>query len=211
MRCNKTITKKNVDFPAICLVVSGGHTDLVLLTSNTKITYLGGTRDDAVGESFDKVSRVLGIQKYLGGPKLSILASKYKNKPSIKLPRPLINSGDFEFSFSGLKTAVIKEVKNHTPDELAFEFEQAVCDVLVYKTKEAVKEYSPKSVILCGGVSANTVIREGFIKNFKNVFIPPVYLCTDNASMIGSAAYFYAKNATSDLSKIEADPSLSLQ
>lgn len=206
----ETVQTKSVTFPSIALVVSGGHTDLVLLKNNTTIEYLGGTRDDAVGESFDKVARILNIDTYLGGPKLSKKASEFVGKNILKLPKPLIDTKEIEFSFSGLKTAVFKEKNNYSVAEIAFAFENSVCDVLFNKTQIVVKKYNPKSIILCGGVSANKKLRELFLSSFDSVFIPPLYLCTDNASMIGSAAYYYKKYATTNLSKIQANPSLSL-
>lgn len=207
----ETVQKNSISFPSVALVVSGGHTDLVLLKNSTNILYLGGTRDDAAGESFDKVARILNIETYLGGAKLSKKASEFTGSSTLKLPKPLIESKKIEFSFSGLKTAVIKEKDNFSVEELAFAFENSVCDVLVNKTQMAVKKYKPKSIILCGGVSANTKLRELFLNNFDSVFIPPLYLCTDNAGMVGSAAYYYKKCATTNLSKIQANPSLSLQ
>ncbi len=205
------IQKNKVTFPALSLVVSGGHTDLVLLNDLTTLSYLGGTRDDAAGESFDKVARILNIEKYLGGPKLSKIAKEYNGKSILKLPRPLINEDSFEFSFSGLKTAVMREKDKFTTEEISFEFEEAVCETLVEKTKKAEEKYSPASIILCGGVSANSKLREMFVTTFDNVFIPPIYLSTDNASMIGAAAYAFKHLATNDLSKVNANPSLSLQ
>jgi N6-L-threonylcarbamoyladenine synthase len=205
-------TDTNVQFPLLSLVVSGGHTDLVFMESYKSIKYVGGTRDDAAGEAFDKVARLLNISKYLGGAALSKVAEGYNNKPTLKLPRPLINSNDFDFSFSGLKTAVLNEKDNFSKEEAAFEFEQSVIDVLLTKTKKAVDEYAPKTLIVCGGVSANKKLRETFYKEFgKKVIFPPFILSTDNAAMIACAAYFLKDNATGDLSKIKPNPSLSLE
>ena len=223
-------------FPLLVLVVSGGHTDLILMKDFLKIEYLGGTQDDAVGEAFDKVARVLDIERYLGGAKLSKIAESFEGVSNISLPRPMIGTDDFNFSFSGLKTAVIRlneELENqpsprHPEEErsdnegssvsvitadIAHEFEQAVVDVLVAKTKRAVQEYKPKSLAIVGGVSANRVLRKRVIEEFNDidVFIPPVILCTDNAAMIGSAAYYLKDLATTNLSKINADSSLNLE
>lgn len=203
-----------VSFPIVALVISGGHTDLVYLPDSSSTKYLGGTRDDASGEAFDKVARILKLSNYLGGPKLSNLAATFdiNNSKGLKLPRPLIDSDDFDFSFSGLKTAVIKEVGAFEKDEVSYQFEQAVVDVLLYKTNKAFKTYKPSNIVVCGGVSANKAIRSAFIEKFNDkVIFPRFELCTDNAAMIGCAAFFNLKNATFDLDQITPDPSLSLQ
>ncbi|OGZ33924.1 MAG: hypothetical protein A2Y98_00405 [Candidatus Portnoybacteria bacterium RBG_19FT_COMBO_36_7] len=194
-------------FPADCLIVSGGHTQLVLMRDFGKYEILGETRDDAAGEAFDKLAKMLNIG-YPGGPivsKLSAQAKKQKLAPSVveglkvKLPRPMINSKDYDFSFSGLKTAALyfvktlnkKTLKKLTP-AICAEFQQAAIDVLVSKTIRAAKEYNVKSVLLSGGVAANDLLRTSLEKEFKRfglVFsVPPKKFCTDNAAMIALTA-----------------------
>jgi N6-L-threonylcarbamoyladenine synthase len=185
----------DVEFPVLALVVSGGHTDLVLMKDHYDIEYVGGTLDDAAGEAFDKTARLLGISKYLGGALLSKEASKCEHGKYVgDLPRPMLKREGFDFSFSGLKTAV-KRFVEVTDDVdvccLSREFEDAVVDVLVAKTIKAAKENDVKTVLLGGGVSANTTLRdrlaaEGEKKNLK-VYYPDFSLCTDNAIYIASA------------------------
>ncbi|MBI3385288.1 tRNA (adenosine(37)-N6)-threonylcarbamoyltransferase complex transferase subunit TsaD [Candidatus Gottesmanbacteria bacterium] len=270
------------EFPALCLVVSGGHTDLVLMKNHGKFQYLGGTRDDAAGECFDKTARLLGLAPYYGGPAIAAAAKQYntvilgrirqlaettpesdlsraksrdsgqvlrpraqdrgaqdrgarmtKKNINISLPRPMISSNDLEMSFSGLKTAVVREVEklktikqfnNETINYLAYEIQEAITDVLVAKIIKAAKIYQPKSILLAGGVSANQRLREKMaleIRNFLstealakveklkiNLFVPPSKLCTDNAAYIASCAYFNYHPAA--WQKITADPGLSI-
>lgn len=206
----KKINSNKITYPSLALVVSGGHTDLVLVKSPKNIKYLGGTIDDAAGECFDKVARILGLSKYLGGKEVSQLASQYSKSCNIDLPRPLLNKDNFNFSFSGLKTAVLYASKKVDSKELAFCFEEAVIDVLLSKTKKAYSKYKPKQVILCGGVSANTKLRQSFASEFGNkLLVPPIYLCTDNASMIGSYAFEILDKAV-DFKDVKANPNLSL-
>ncbi len=192
------------EFPAIGLVVSGGHTDLVLMEDHGKIKWLGGTRDDAAGECFDKTARVLSLG-YPGGPAVSAAAErlKVKNRLKIKLPRPMINDDNYDFSFSGLKTAVINFVRKKKKVDvpaLAYEIQEAIADVLVAKTIRAAREYQVKSILLSGGVAANSRLREKLSNhqiiqssNYQ-IFIPPPRLCTDNASYIAACAYFNYKS-----------------
>lgn len=201
--------------PALALVVSGGHTDLVLLKSHGDLEYLGGTLDDAAGEAFDKTARLLNIKKYLGGAELSKVASKCsENKIKGVLPRPKINDNDHDFSFSGLKTAVRRFVENKDYDleSLACEFETAVVDVLVSKTIRASREYSVDTILLGGGVSANTNLRNRLkleAKNYgKKVTVPPLELCMDGAVYIASAAFY--NQVGKPLEDIKANPSLSI-
>jgi N6-L-threonylcarbamoyladenine synthase len=203
------------EFPALVLIVSGGHTDLVLMKDHGDFEYLGGTLDDAAGEAFDKTARLLGIKKYLGGPELSKLsASCEKNEMQGSLPRPKIKDADFDFSFSGLKTAVkrVVEEDNYELKSLANEFETAVVDVLIKKTMRAARENNVKSILLGGGVSANDQLRSRLQQEGKNadisVHLPPINLCTDNAIYIASAAYF--NQVDKDLSDIVSDPSLGI-
>lgn len=192
-------------FPEIALVVSGGHTDLVLMKTHGKIKWLGGTRDDAAGECFDKCARLLGLG-YPGGPAIAAAAAQFKienSKLKIELPRPMLNENNFDFSFSGLKTAVIKEVNqlkikkqfSHlTIQQLSFEIQEAITDVLMAKTIRAAEKYKTKSILLAGGVAANQRLREKFksqlsIVNYK-LYIPAPALCTDNATYVASCGYF---------------------
>ena len=180
------------EFPAVVLTVAGGHTDLFLMKGHGKFKWLGGTRDDAAGEAFDKAARLLDLP-YPGGPSIQG-AAEGGNSKKIPLPRPLINSKDFDFSFSGLKTAIQREIKNNksiNKKDFAASVQEAVADVLTSKTLKAADKYNVKSVLIAGGVAANLRLRE--LINEKAdmpVFIPPVKLCTDNATFIGSHAYF---------------------
>jgi len=184
-------------FPALVLIVSGGHTDLVLMQNHGKFEYIGGTLDDAAGEAFDKTARLLNIQQYLGGAALSKIASTcVVNTLQGKLPRPMLREDNFDFSFSGLKTAVryMVEKSNYPVEVVAYEFETAVVDVLVDKTMRAAKKYAVSSILLGGGVAANKPLRERLNNSTSDlgvpVFIPPVHLCGDNAVYIASAAFF---------------------
>lgn len=201
------------NFPCIGLLVSGGHTDLVLFKNHGEYEYLGGTRDDAAGECFDKCARLLGLP-YPGGPEISKLAQE-GNPKAFDLPRPMINSKDFDFSFSGLKTAVanlIKEVKNPDKSDLCASIEQAIVDVLVEKTIRAAKEFKVKEIMVAGGVAANrklanelkTKCQQSGIK----LHVPPANLCTDNGAMIASAGFF--QKPIQDPLSLQADPNLSL-
>jgi N6-L-threonylcarbamoyladenine synthase len=202
-------------FPAVVLIVSGGHTDLVLMKNHGDFKYLGGTLDDAAGEAFDKTARLLGIKKYLGGPELSkISASCEVNSMQGKLPRPKIRDETYDFSFSVLKTAVkrIVEKEKYELDSLANEFETAIVDVLVYKTIRAVRENRVKSILLGGGVAANKQLRERLQERASRIgvklHIPPINLCADNAVYIAGAAYF--NQVKKEWSEIQPSPSLGI-
>ena len=162
----------DVQFPAIALIVSGGHTDLVLIKNHGSIKWLGGTRDDAAGEAFDKVGRLLGLP-YPGGPSIE-KAAKNGNSKAFRFPRPLIDSSDFDFSFSGLKTAVFREVKaierlsNETISDISASVQEAIVDVLIYKTLQAAQKYKVKSILLGGGVAANQKLRDAFKSSIVN-------------------------------------------
>lgn len=197
-----------VHFPALALLISGGHTELVLIKDWMDYQLLGSTRDDAVGEAFDKVARTLGLT-YPGGPEIARLAAKARmknSKSSYTLPRPMINTDDCDFSFSGLKTAVlyqVQEIKNLTErdkQEFAQEFEDAVVEILLKKTIRAIEENNIETLILGGGVSANTEIRSAFKNLFANeypqklLYIPETKLSTDNAVMIAIAGFLRAQN-----------------
>lgn len=182
-------------FPALSLSVAGGHTDLILVKDYGKYEKLGQTVDDAAGEAFDKIARMLGLA-YPGGPEISKEAEKFSGEKTITLPRPMIHSKDLNFSFSGLKTSVlylIRDLKvplDSVRSEIAHEAQEAIVDVLIAKTKKAIELYQPKSVLLAGGVSANRLLREKIKTLHSNVFIPPMEYTTDNAAMIAMAAYF---------------------
>lgn len=205
-----------IQFPAIGLIVSGGHTDLILMKNHKDISWLGGTRDDAAGEAFDKIGRMMGLA-YPAGPAIEQLA-KRGNPNAIKLPRPIMYDKSYDFSFSGLKTAAMREIQKHqTLDEtttanIARAIQDAISDVLVYKTLQAAQRYNVKSIILGGGVSANQTLRQTFIDNLKNkipdvlFFAPPKILCTDNAAMIAAAAVYRPEYANS--LELTANPEL---
>lgn len=208
-------------FPALALVVSGGHTDLVLIKDHGKIEWIGGTRDDASGEAFDKTARLLGLP-YPGGPQISRLAEKFRaenpNHIYDLFPRPMIKDKNFDFSFSGLKTAVINEVgkmgSQIPKEQLAAEVQEAITDVLVEKTLKATKKFKPESLLLAGGVAANSRLREKFETEIKsrnlkvNFFVPPPKLCTDNAAYIASSAFF--NPGVIDWTKIQSNPELTI-
>lgn len=186
------ITHKDLTPPYLCLVVSGGHSHLVYVEDYTKFNVLGKTRDDAVGEAFDKVSRAVGLG-YPGGPIIDKMAKE--GKPTYKLPRTHFENLDF--SFSGVKTAVlnlINKEKDLNVNDLCASFEEAVTDVLVENVLRAVDELHVSKVAIAGGVSANSYLRDrmqkiGSMHNLK-IYYPELILCTDNAAMIGAAAYY---------------------
>jgi N6-L-threonylcarbamoyladenine synthase len=196
------ILNKKIEFPAIALLVSGGHTELVLLKSWVQKEKVGETLDDAVGEAFDKVARMISLP-YPGGPEISKLAEMARNENlnlDTKFPRPMINSKDFNFSFSGLKTAVLyyiksqKEITEQKKREIAREFEDAVIETLITKTNKAIEEYNPKNLIVGGGVIANKLLRQkinklGDAHRDLKVLISEKNLATDNAVMIAIAGY----------------------
>jgi N6-L-threonylcarbamoyladenine synthase len=202
--------KREIEFPALGLIVSGGHTDLILINDHKKIKWLGGTRDDAAGEAFDKIGRILGLP-YPGGPAIE-KAAREGNPKAINLPRPMIDSDNFDFSFSGLKAATLRTVQaNKLNDKLvsdiAASVQQAIVDVILSKTIKAAKKFKVKSILLGGGVAANSKLRDELeAKNDIPLFTPPKSLCTDNAAMIGAAAYFYFEPRS--WQKIEAMPEL---
>lgn len=212
-----------ISVPAIALLISGGHTELVLTKELGKYKIIGQTRDDAIGEAFDKVARILGLP-YPGGPEISKLAEGAELDPSLKLPRPMIHSGDFDFSFSGIKTAVlymVQKIENITPKTkatIAKEFENSVTEVLVFKTLKAIEKYKAKTLIIGGGVSANKKIREEFAKHISEkhpditLFIPTRDLSTDNALMIALSGYMKSlrSNRVKPASGIKADGNLKL-
>ncbi|MBI2405914.1 tRNA (adenosine(37)-N6)-threonylcarbamoyltransferase complex transferase subunit TsaD [Candidatus Microgenomates bacterium] len=211
-------------FPALALVVSGGHTDLVLMRGHSDMKWIGGTRDDAAGEAFDKTARLLGLP-YPGGPAIAAAAAaKFEARnPKFELklfPRPMIDEENFDWSFSGLKTAVGREfqkrkkITEEDKKQFAAEIQEAIVDVLVTKTIRAAKKFKPKSLLLGGGVAANQRLREEFklkIENLKlkiNLHVPQPLLCTDNASYIAAVAYYNYKPVP--WRKITAKPDLTI-
>lgn len=186
----------HLSFPFVCLVVSGGHTQLVLMKGHGKYQTLGRTRDDAAGEAFDKVARFLNIG-YPGGPLIDKMA-KQGDPEAINFPRAMMNNG-YDFSFSGLKTAVVNNKIKVSIEDIVASFQQAAVDILVEKTIRAAKARKVKWIALAGGVSANSRLRSQLSaraeKEGLKISIPPMSLCTDNAAMIGSAAY-YLRNKT---------------
>ncbi len=223
----KTYTLKPINYPAIALLISGGHTQLVLVNEeNRKLKYeiVGNTKDDAIGEAFDKVARILGLP-YPGGPQISKLAEKERQefpdkKTSYPLPRPMIHSGDLNFSFSGIKTAVLYTVKE-IPDltdsvkqEIAREFEDAVVEVIVKKTEKSVEQFGAKTIIIGGGVSANKKIRTDFAKLAEKLgidfMVPEFSASTDNAFMIALAGYINIMSGQKPEKDFKANGNLSL-
>lgn len=209
----------NLEFPLLALVVSGGHTELVLMKEHGHFEVIGETRDDAAGEAYDKVARTLQLP-YPGGPHIDRLASEGDPK-AVKLPRAWIE-GTYDFSFSGLKSAVINTVHNAEqrgevirPEDLAASFQESVVDVLVSKTVEAAKEYKVKQVVLAGGVAANKGLRTVLAEKFEQLesvklTIPPLSLCTDNAAMIAAAGtIFFEKGQRAQLD-LNGNPGLDI-
>ena len=220
------VNLNKIEYPALALLLSGGHTEIVFTKEPLKYEKLGVTLDDAAGEAFDKVARMLDLS-YPGGPEISRLAKEYEEKhkdadlPEIKLPRPKIKDSDLHFSFSGLKTAVlylINDLKEKglfsdaVKAKIAFEFENAVADVVVSKLQKAIARTDAKSIIFAGGVSANEKLRGALKdlaeKNKKAFFVPPLKLTGDNALMSALAAHTRVKVlgsvAFTDPQKIEA-------
>jgi len=249
---------EKIKFPILCLVVSGGHTQLVIMKNHLDYKIIGETLDDAAGEAFDKVARILNLG-YPGGPSVAAYANKIKNQKSppkadqplaekIKIkeekilntkykildttfPRPMINSNNFNFSFSGLKTAVLYETKKHPKllknkhyvAEVCHEFQQSVCDVLISKTIKAAKKYNPKTIMLAGGVSANLELRFQLGKAIKITLpgvdyrTPEMKYCVDNGAMIAAAGFYRweknknKKTLSNNWKNLSADANLKLK
>lgn len=199
---------QELSFPLLALVVSGGHTELVFMKEHGSYEVIGETRDDAAGEAYDKVARQLNLP-YPGGPHIDRLA--HEGKPSIDLPRAWLEKDSYDFSFSGLKSAVINTLHNAKqrgeeikPEDLAASFQGSVIEVLVTKTKLAAEEYKVKQVLLAGGVAANKGLRAALEKEFAateiELIIPQISLCTDNAAMIAAAGSIeFEKNTRAGL------------
>ncbi len=213
------IEHKDLKPPFLCLIVSGGHTHLVIVKDYGKYEIIGRTHDDAAGEAFDKVARAIGLG-YPGGPKVDKLA-KEGDKHAVNFPRANIAGSPFDFSFSGLKSAVLnhlnscamkgEEVNNA---DIAASFQEAVVDALVSKTMAAAKEYKMDQIAMAGGVASNSALRQAMeqacIQNGFKLYYPSPILCTDNAAMIGAAAYYEYLNGTRHGLDLNAVPNLKI-
>ena len=206
------LTYKELKPPFLCLLVSGGNTQIVYVRDYTEFEVLGKTRDDAIGEAFDKVARVVGLD-YPGGPKVDKLAKT--GTPDIKLPKTHFENS-LDFSFSGIKTAVIN-INHNTKDinkaDLCASFEKTVTEVLIENVRKAIEQTGMKSLAIAGGVSANSYIRSEILKlqnDDLKVYMPDLKLCTDNAAMIGSAGYYNFINGKRDELDLNAVPNLKL-
>ncbi|RWZ50110.1 tRNA (adenosine(37)-N6)-threonylcarbamoyltransferase complex transferase subunit TsaD [Halobacillus fulvus] len=211
--------EKEFEFPLLSLVVSGGHTELVLMREHGSFEIIGETRDDAAGEAYDKVARTLKLP-YPGGPQIDRLAKE--GEETIDFPRAWLEDGSYDFSFSGLKSAVINRLHNAKQkgevlrdEDVAASFQASVVDVLSTKAVRAAKEYGVKQMIVAGGVAANSGLRKALQEKFEDIdtdlLIPPIHLCTDNAAMIaaaGAVAYNQGHRAGWDLN---ANPGLDLE
>ncbi|CAN7580000.1 tRNA (adenosine(37)-N6)-threonylcarbamoyltransferase complex transferase subunit TsaD [Rossellomorea sp. LjRoot5] len=210
---------KEMRFPLLSLVVSGGHTELVLMKDHGSFEVIGETRDDAAGEAYDKVARTLGLP-YPGGPHIDRLA--HVGEANLDLPRAWLEEGSYDFSFSGLKSAVINTLHNAKqkgmtihPQDLAASFQASVIDVLVTKTVKAVKEYGVEQVLLAGGVAANKGLRTALQAAFEGMeaelVIPPLSLCTDNAAMIAAAGTVLFQQGKRGSMDMNAHPGLDIE
>jgi N6-L-threonylcarbamoyladenine synthase len=216
------LANNSIKFPALALIVSGGHTEIIYMKNATSCRKVGATVDDAVGEAYDKVAKILGLG-YPGGPIISQLATQ-GNPKAYEFPRPMAKSSDLKFSYSGLKTAVLYQSqkvnlkdKNIVAD-LCASFQEAALDVLVTKMKRAAKEYKPKTLIVAGGVAANNQLREKLQLLATELELPLLApdksLCTDNAGMIAYAAYYLTQKKRPKVDNwkhVEADPNWELE
>lgn len=213
------IENKDLEPPFLCLVVSGGHTHLVKVTDYRKYEILGRTRDDAAGEAFDKVARAIGLG-YPGGPKIE-KASRQGNPEAIPFPQAKIADNPYDFSFSGVKSAVLNYINGCrmkqieiVPGDIAASFQKAVVDVLVAHSMHALEEYGVKKFAIAGGVASNGVLRESMKeacgKRGVSFYYPSPVLCTDNAAMIGAAAYYEYLAGTRHGLDLNAIPNLRL-
>lgn len=206
-------------FPLLALVVSGGHTELVYMKEDGDFNIIGETRDDAAGEAYDKVGRVLGLS-YPGGKRIDEMA--HEGEDTYHFPRAMLNDDTYDFSFSGLKSSFINLVHNAeqkgeqlNPENLAASFQASVIEVLVSKTIRAAKELNVKQLVMAGGVAANKGLREALEKAVKeklsevDLLVPPLPLCGDNAAMIGAAAYIKFKQKEFSGYDLNAQPGLS--
>ncbi|MFH1582226.1 MAG: tRNA (adenosine(37)-N6)-threonylcarbamoyltransferase complex transferase subunit TsaD [bacterium] len=216
-------------FPAICLIVSGGHTQLVLMKGLGKYKIIGETRDDAAGECFDKIAKILGLG-YPGGPIIDNKADQWRSKSiiskkNIKLPRPMMNQKNYDFSFSGLKTAVLYDFKSRSQkarksesyiQEISSEAQQSIIDVLISKTIKAIKEFKVNSLILGGGVTASKELKKQFRDKIKKEFpkveilIPSPSFSTDNALMVATAAFLHKDDKNKNWKTMKANANLKI-
>jgi len=224
---NSQVSLKNITLPAICLTVSGGHTEIVHIKKWGEYKRIGGTRDDAAGETFDKVAKMLGLE-YPGGPKISKLALTGNTK-AIHFPRPMVNKDTYDFSFAGLKNSALYWLRDNklkkkntflsqiffpkriTINDFCASLEQAIIDVLTEKTFKVAEDLKPKTIMLVGGVSANKKLRETLQKraeeNSMQFITPNIQYSMDNAAMIGAAAYAKAKKKEfTKWEELEANP-----
>jgi N6-L-threonylcarbamoyladenine synthase len=210
-------TDHTLEFPMLALIVSGGHTELALMTDHGAYQYLGGTIDDAAGEAFDKVGRLLGLP-YPGGPSIEE-AAQHGNPAAYRFPRAWLDAPhQHDFSFSGLKTAVIRQVQRLEKEtdtlpvsDLAASFQAAVVEVLATKTARAAAAFGATSTILAGGVSANLALREAVTSAVNgHVHTPPISLCTDNAAMVAACGYWRLRDGQRDGWDMDVAPSLPL-
>lgn len=218
--CANFLVNQELQFPLVCLVVSGGHTNIIKITDHGQYLLLGQTKDDAAGEAYDKIARSIGLP-YPGGPQIEKLA-KEGNAHAIDLPRAWMGDDSFDFSFSGLKSAVLNYLNKAKMKgeeiiaaDVAASFQQAVVDVLVQKTVRAAEQSGVNTILLAGGVAANGTLREQLqqaaAEKGIQVYYPPVQFCTDNAAMIGAAAHYKAvRQEYADLS-LNAVPNLSFE
>ncbi|MFW0870935.1 MAG: tRNA (adenosine(37)-N6)-threonylcarbamoyltransferase complex transferase subunit TsaD [Patescibacteria group bacterium] len=220
---NDSYALKQIAYPSLAVLISGGHTELVRIDDKHRYTIIGETLDDAVGEAFDKSARLLGLP-YPGGPEISRQADLARllgsRAPKWGLPRPMIHSGDYNFSFSGLKTAVRRAVESRAriskkfKQELALEFEEAVAEVLIHKTRQAIGAYDVQNLIVGGGVSANAYLREQFQtladEYSISLYLPDLSLSGDNALMINLAGYqrFIHKKYPSSITRVDGNLAL---
>lgn len=207
--CANYIEHRDLQPPFLALVISGGHTNLIRVKSYTEYEVLGATRDDAIGEAYDKVARVLGLG-YPGGPKIDEIAKK-GNKEAVHFKRVFLEKGSLDFSFSGVKTAVLNYINGEKQknrdivvEDIAASFQEAVLEVLVSKAISSVIELGEEKLVLAGGVAANSrlkeMLKEECEKNNVKLYYPSLKLCTDNAAMIGCAAYYkYINGEKEDL------------
>lgn len=216
-----TDSAPEIEFPVVVLIVSGGHTELILMPDHLSYTHLGGTLDDAAGEAYDKVGRLLGLP-YPGGPAIDGIAPN-GDPTAFEFPRAIAHTA-YDFSFSGLKTAVRREIERFSAKaenkddvdlpiaDLAASFQAAVVDVLVEKSIRAAEDHQAKAIHIAGGVSANSSLRERILATSPvPVRFPPLFLCTDNAAMIGAAAHFRLTAGQKGALDLDVQPSMKLE
>ncbi len=216
---NEQFSIFNIEYPALALIASGGHTELILIKKFGDYKKIGATVDDAAGECFDKIAKLLDFD-YPGGPKISKYAEN-GNTEAIQFPRPMLDKDNFDFSFSGLKTSALywlRDNKLENINDFCASFEQAIIDVLVGKTIKAAQKYNPKTIILGGGVSANKKLRETLDKKIKELssntkfMAPSLKYAMDNATMIAIVGYYKAlKKEYTSWQDIKADPNWEIE